>query len=38
MKSYLVGCDKTADIVITDAASAVSNVHLELTEETGGKY
>ncbi len=36
MKTYLVGRDNIADIVITD--NSVSNIHLELTEETNGKY
>ncbi|MCK5716920.1 MAG: FHA domain-containing protein [Thiomargarita sp.] len=39
MKTYLVGRDHhIADIVITDADHSVSNIHLELKEESNGKY
>jgi pSer/pThr/pTyr-binding forkhead associated (FHA) protein len=38
IKTYLVGCNKDADIVIKNADRSVCGFHLELTEDTNGKY
>lgn len=38
MKTYRVGRSKNTDITITDPSITVSHIHLELTEDTNGKY
>ncbi len=38
MKTYFVGRSKKADIILSNADSSVSSLHLELVELVGGKY
>ncbi|RKZ38416.1 MAG: hypothetical protein DRQ49_14350 [Gammaproteobacteria bacterium] len=38
MKTYIIGRSQNADIVITNADQSVSAFHLELTEDSNGKY
>ncbi len=38
MKTYVVGRNKKSDIHITNADNTVSGFHLELIEDTDGKY
>jgi predicted component of type VI protein secretion system len=38
VRSYFVGRSERADIVIADADNSVENIHIELIEDSHGKY
>jgi pSer/pThr/pTyr-binding forkhead associated (FHA) protein len=38
IETYIIGRSKQADIIINQTEASVSNLHLELTKDTRGKY